>query len=534
MTTAIAHSNETQPWKPAPGIQLTDASEVVCRFLDVAGTTYGRATHYNSRDEQQGAEMAAHKALFELSRSLYAILMAMPGLPDRAHMLGVRNLLTDREVGQDGYLSDQQERLLLQYMCQALPAPRMFKLFVAFAVGSKKDGIAKANNARTRKLVLRTLFNSPRLPLWSVKYRDKLARALTHVWGQRTTSIITSILKRDQRLRNPKEQGILRTYVEKYVDGQCISGHLLDSIGFALGIEDRPRHKLHIAYVAAKKDLDQGSSLPPEVLEGIRSQYHPDVPKERVIELTKGSMTSGQKARVQKRAKAAGVEVEFNPMALDPVELYIYAFEMGMTTEIALALVKKAKALAKIFPARHSKINIIMDCSASMAGNREQKLRPMATALALRDLLRKVGGNVRTCYCGGDLGEAPHMLVRPMGDTALADALIDAMEDAPDAVYVISDGYENAPAGRFAEVLAALRGLGFNMPVYHLNPVMAAEKVGVKRLSPDEGLSTLPAPSPQGLSVAMVRGLIEQNPLDGINMLVRSTLQAGPSGLLKR
>src|SRR5262249_34293375 len=104
-----------------------------------------------------------------------------------------------------------------------------------------------------------------------------------------------------------------------------------------------------------------------------------------------------------------------------------------------------------------------------------------------------------------------------------ADALFQVLELIPEAVFVISDGYENRPAGRFAELVAELRRIGINTPIYHLNPVFAAESEGVRELC--SGLvPTLPVSRPEGLGIAMIRGMLSADPARGIAALVRMAL----------
>src|SRR5262249_44275506 len=155
------------------------------------------------------------------------------------------------------------------------------------------------------------------------------------------------------------------------------------------------------------------------------------------------------------------------------------------------------------FPVRYGTIGILVDASASMTGSEDQKLRPMAAALALRDLLQHTA-QARVVYAGGTVSASDAMLVRPSGDTGLAEALLDLLETLPQAIFVVSDGYENRPAGRLAEVVSELRRMGDATPVYHLNPVFAAEVQGVRELVP--GLvPTLPVSRPEALGIAMLR-----------------------------
>jgi len=528
--------NDLTLWKPKGNLQPKDAGKIVCSFLDTATTSMGRATHYNTREEQQKAELTSHDLLLEASRDLYATLLALPGVTDRSMQVGMKKLLsTPRNGTAQEFLTPNMERAVLYHLIQSLPTPRMLRLIEAFRVGNKEAGIKKANNARTRKLILRTLLSSPRISLWAVKYRSKMVAALTHAWGQRTASIIREILKKDERTWSAKERGIVRHHIDKYVEEDKQRKTTYECIRFMFGDRDRLTLPILKAFVAAKSDLKAGASLPLEVLEGIRATYHKDVPKDDVLKLVakKGKMSAGQKMSVQRRAKAADVEVKMDPSKYDAVRLYLYAFEMGLTEDITEALAEKARKAAASFPSRYESIGIIVDCSKSMEGSKEQPLRPLAATLALRDMLMNVGEGKALHYVGGDMGgqetgrnnRTP--LVRPMGDTSLADALVHTLQMDVDAVFVLSDGYENTPAGRFAEVLEQVRDIGIKTPVYHLNPVFAAESKGVRELAPKLA-PTMPVKGPEALGSTILRGLIENEPLKGINALVRMALTSGP------
>ena len=77
---------------------LPETKDVLTAFLDVATTSHGRATHYNTRAEQQAAEMSAHDRLLELDRSVYAAFLTLPGLSDRSVQVGTRNALVSAQT----------------------------------------------------------------------------------------------------------------------------------------------------------------------------------------------------------------------------------------------------------------------------------------------------------------------------------------------------------------------------------------------------------------------------------------------------
>jgi hypothetical protein len=86
-------------WKQPEHISPKETGKIVCNFLDVATTSFGRSTHYNTREEQQAAELSAHDALLAVSRDLYAVFMALPGALDRAVQMGMKKLLSTQRNG---------------------------------------------------------------------------------------------------------------------------------------------------------------------------------------------------------------------------------------------------------------------------------------------------------------------------------------------------------------------------------------------------------------------------------------------------
>lgn len=507
-------------WAPPAGVEPARAGALVRSFLDTAATSYGKATHYNTAAEVRAAERASHDALLAMDRELYALLLTLPGMTDRAHQLGVRNLLATTRSGQEHLLSTDGEREIAYRLAAALPPQRMLQLFAGLRGRDEHLGQGRVNNARARKLVLRTVLRARKLDLWAVKYRDKLRAALTHALGERKAGILRSILSKPADGRNAKEIKILREEIGRFGDGQRRLGWLYECVGFVLGAKPEGYGvEIFGKFQAAKRDLAAGTGLPIEVLEGIRSQYHAEVPSSVVIELCKDTMSRGRRMSVQRQARAAGVEVAMDPTVYDAVKLYVYAFEMGMSDDVAQALDAKARRSARDFPMRYGRLGILVDASRSMAGDHSQKLRPLATVLALRDMLGHTADEVVIRYAGAR--PAGH-LVRPAGDTELARGLVELVRALPDAIYVLSDGYENAPAGRFAEVVAAFEQLGIRVPIHHLNPVMAAEASGVRELAPGR-VATTPVHDLDGLGLSFLRHLVDVDPVQAVNALLGMT-----------
>ncbi|NUU24021.1 MAG: VWA domain-containing protein [Streptomycetaceae bacterium] len=485
-------------------LAAADAARVVARFLDVAVGATGRATFYNTADEQAALERAAHRDLAALDRRLYAALIGVPDMLDRTRQTGVLQLLAEGEPA-DG------ETDAVRRAVAALTVPRMLNLYGRLAT-------ERVNNARARKLILRTLLGSPALELWAVRYRRKLAAALRHAWGERTAGIVRSVLTRELSGAElqPKERRILAASVDRWAGGRD-RAVVHECVAFVLGAPGPFTLPGVRAYTAARGDLDAGRTLPYETLEGLRGRFHPGEPPARVLELTKGRLTAGQRIAGQAQAERAGVEVDVDFTRYDAVRLYVYAYERGLTDEVARALADRARRTAAALDLADRHVALVLDGSASMAGSGTQALRPIAVTLALRDALRAAAGECTEIWCGGTVGDDG--LVRPSGATPLAEALLAALRAAPDLVVVVGDGYENAPAGRFDETLTAARLLGVRTPVVHMSPVLAAESGGVRVLSGE--VPSLAVQRMDGLQLAACRLLLEADPAAAARMLAK-------------
>ena len=60
-----------------------------------------------------------------------------------------------------------------------------------------------------------------------------------------------------------------------------------------------------------------------------------------------------------------------------------------------------------------------------------------------------------------------------------------ALDGGAQTVIVVSDAVENDPADAFESILAGYRRLGGQAEILHFNPVFDAERLEVRRLSPD-------------------------------------------------
>ena len=364
--------------------------------------------------------------------------------------------------------------------------------------------------ANSRRNLINKAHFTPRqvkLPLefWAVKYRRKLATALIHAWGRRTASIVRAVLAKAAGDRTDKERQIVQRHVHRFVDG-VNRDRVEQCLRFILGDEDGLTLRRLAAYREAKRDLATGRVLPFETLEGLRSRFHRDKTSAEVLELTKAQLTAGQKICLQRKAAKSDVAVEFDPAKYDAVKLYVYAQEMGSSEAIRDELVRKAQATAGRLPVRFEHAGILLDVSASMVGHQTQARRPISVALALRDLLAETAELATIVTSDGRVAPAAE-LIEPVGDTSLAAGLVTLLKRDPDVVFVLTDGYENAPAGRFAEVVRAVRRMGNDTPIHQFSPVFAAEARGIRSLC--DAVPGLAVSKPEAIGLGLLKVLFE-------------------------
>jgi len=492
------------------------------KFIDVANTSTNRSTFYNSQKEQNDATKQMHQNLYGINRGLYAATLLLDGVTDHTKMIGLETLLgISNDVDRSrSLISIDNETQIIAHVLTQLPVQRMLNLYLDLK--SKR-----VNNNRTRKIILMSILNSKSLEFWSVKYRNKIRESIEHAVGKRRLSIIKSILNKQNfdngkfLIYSNKEQSIMHESIMKFVNSNS-EKYVAQCLAFILGVDKKYTLPTLKSFIDAKTDISKGNKLPREVLEGLRSTYHKGTKTAEVLEVTKENLTDKEKIKVQKNAAKHGVTVDFDATKQDVVTLYIHSYANGntITPEIMSVLKRKAEQSAKSTPIAYETVGILVDGSVSNSGSDTQKLRPIATSLAIRDLLVATSKKSFIEYAGGEVTEEG--LVIPSGETNLAKGLIKILKQKPDAIFILSDGYENAPAGRVNEVIEAVRKMKNETPIFQISPVLSGEVAGVKKLS--EKISALPVSKPEAIGFSMVKAMLEQNVRDGVIGLFNITL----------
>jgi hypothetical protein len=355
------------------------------------------------------------------------------------------------------------------------------------------DGLRafRVNGRLAREVGLRFLLGHPELPALAANHRARLTALFRHFLGERTWSAVSRAL----RLSTDADERFLQRTVLRYASAPAIAR---ETLGFLAGlgrvarapeaparapwlivpwatrvapaaapVEFHPTHALLQRSLAARRSLSEGEGLSQETLSGLRGTYHREVSMEqvRLLAATKRAVrTDGRLTAVYKRL----LTEKKSPETV-----------RGELASCAMPV--------PVIPAR---VAVVLDLSASTVSSGERLHHPAALgqavtrrlAVGLSDVsLRQVGGASSV----GDL------FAVPKGETDLATAVLRSAQERPDAIIVITDGYENVRAGDTAHVVVGLRRLGMSTPVFQVAPVFTpAEDIESRRL----GVEIIPMP----------------------------------------
>lgn len=463
--------------------------------LTIASGSKSSATYYHSKDEQVQAIKQNVSKLYDLSKELPLIVANQKGVTGKfVHEVLLNEFKNTVNGGAcnivnpiDWYDNGIGEKALLSalYNLSDNGIPYVLRLFVDM----KNE---RVNNERARKIILGFILGHPNLEFNSLKYRNKIAEILGHVYGVKTTSILLKIADKYVNYGiygDDKEASIARDNFLKYVAINDIEAFKLLLFIFKQdsGIKYLKRDfPIIYEYQKAKSDITAVTSVPEEVLIGmISNKNHPqhedlwstEAKRKTTMAAirTKTKVTSvNQQVRQTKSNAKLGVEKEVNlSKATDFMALYKTGYENGWTDELKEAIDELAeKKRFKNF--MYQNIGIIIDDSNSMTGHKnESKNTPKAIANFTARVLTKSAKNCKYVKTDGE-------------STDLASAFVELLklenegnEFHYDAIFILTDGYENAYEGLMNEVLTAyFNETDRSLPIFQISPITGAEMGG--------------------------------------------------------
>ena len=183
---------------------LISVKQSLIEGLTIASGSKASATYYHKGDDQMKALQKEIQKMYGLSKELPLIVASQKGatgqfvsevlLNEFKHTLkgGACNIVNPIDWYDNG-LSDKAVLTALNNLGEN-GLPYILRLFIDL-----KD--AKVNNERSRKIILGFIWGQSNLEFYSLKYRNKIAKILRHVYGQKKTSILLSIAQKVAVLR---------------------------------------------------------------------------------------------------------------------------------------------------------------------------------------------------------------------------------------------------------------------------------------------------------------------------------------------
>lgn len=522
---------------------LTSIKQSLLEGITIASGSKSSATYYHKREDQEKAIRGQVNKLYKLSKELPLIVASQKGvtgafatevlLNEFKHTLkgGACNIVNPIDWYDNG-LSDKAILSTLNGLGDN-GITYVLRLFVDL----KRE---KINNERTRKIVLGYLWGQPNLEFYSLKYRNKIAKILKHVYGVRKTSILLSIAKKQVNLAGvnligtEKEMLIANEYVLRYFNGDNERAFKLLLFIFRQddGITyDAPNFPLLSEYQKAKTDITGVKTVPEEVLIGLISnvnhpQYHAKWSNAIQREATKAlirknvEVTSvNQQVRQTKSTKKLGVEKTVDvKKATDFLALYKTGYENGEFTPELVDAIEKLAEKKKIDGFFYQNIGVIVDDSNSMAGHKaESKNTPKAIADFTSKVLGKSAGKaviVKTEDEVTDLAKAFIELLKREKElnpemNANDAVFVNDGSGNYNAIFILTDGYENAYEGLTNEVITLWKSeTGRDVPIFQISPITSAEMgANVRKLG--EGVVTMAINNPVALQPQINARLLE-------------------------
>ncbi|WP_326683706.1 hypothetical protein OHB31_08880 [Streptomyces microflavus] len=424
------------------------AAEDVLLFVNASITATGQREFRSDAVGQQLSLDFLHAYVRVNYRRVYASSLALDINDHNALRIVLGLLETSGEASAE---ERRTEGRLIAARLALLPPPRVYRLFGEV----RRAGI---NNRRTRAIMRDWLAARPDLGHDAVKYRGGVKTAARHI-----------------HLRCPEGAGPLAE---------------VGAFLFRPGRLPRYEHRLLDAWRRAHYEQGAVAELPFTVAEGFAARHG----MKREVFLKRAAPRMTRLERLRTHSVTQRPEIDLTVMPLTRLALYVLSlpFEQraARRTELTGALRTAARRAAGGHAGSWGRVHAVLDDSFSSSGSGQKRRRPLAVALACHHLLEALAapGAYRGLWTSGR-GDA--LLVRPWGPTPLGMRVLDALEPepggaAPDRLVIVSDGWDNAPAGLAGEVLRVWRKRldpGRRTAVVHVNPVYDADGFDVRRLA---------------------------------------------------
>lgn len=427
------------------------------KLLNIACINTGKATYYNSKQEQQSQLLKLHTEILLSDRRYYRLFPLLP-INDANKTLILQGLLTTgalRVKDEDDY-----EWNLIVEVIRDLPIARILRFFVNDLIQNR------VNNARVRRLGKYLIDRANEYQL--IKYAKKYK------------SIVIHCRIDPNKIADSIKSTVINWYfgnVKSIAD--CQKGTLL-----------------RLRFKAQKGDLAALTKLPIDVAQGIAISNGKT--QQEFLDLYSKKGKASKKEQMRMVSQDAAIEINFEQY--NYLDLIRFAQQnKEHIRQIMPIIEQKAEELAQ--NTNLPDCFVIIDNSASAWGSGDRKGYPIAFIEAVArifDRVRVAQTNIQFYALNPIDWKVPF---KAEGATDLRIALVKAIQSGYNNILILSDGYENQSTGSVHAILNLPVVKQLNLNLRQINPVAAAESLSVKTLSPQieslaiAGLEQLPVAS---------------------------------------
>ncbi len=412
---------------------------LLINFLEVACTNIAQETFYNTKQEQTEQLLKLHTQLLLSDRPYYRLMPFFP-INDRSKTLILRGLLS---TGKARIVQDEAlEWKIIKSIVSEIPISRLLRFFVE-EIASKNEvfGTKSLNNARVRRLGQYLWHRANAYQV--IKYHQKYKIIIRHC-----------------RLNPHACQSEEKKELQKWLFGKLKKPKKVKYCELL-------RHRL----LANSGNFSSLMKLPLDVAEGIAlSRFQMSSEAFAKAYAQQGKATRKEVLRTgAKNNDSMGI----NFGNYDLLELIRYAQTHQQDwSEIYPHIQRKASRLA-INLSLPKKLALVIDNSFSMKGTKEREKYPMAFVEAITRICLATDSEIQLWFTQKTNPELCPF--KTGGATDLRIPLTEAIISQPDAILILSDGYENQSAGSIAQILNTTAVKQSGITFFQINPVAATE-----------------------------------------------------------
>lgn len=485
-------------------------AKAIQQGLELSSGARGSSTYYHSKDEQIKAIQSKVKELYKIDKSIPLLLASLKDSTLFFRQEVIRNELasgswggTQAIVAPKIWFDQGMQDRILDHVLSSLPPTYALRLFTSFA-----DKKGRVNNSRTRDKIRSWVFANLN-DFTAVKYRTKFRKALVHAYGVKHSSVIISNLERYIR-NEPHKVDLLNDEVFRYseLDGTTLAKLLLfvfrkgvsswyTNFKFTAAFFDAAEAKTEDDFFTNAKLLDVSVAIglirtyPNPLFKTFKSDGRiRDGVKSKLL-TTSRTLSDNQKVRTKALQEKVGgksrKDVDYSKVQTET--LY-------KTDGVKDQQIKRVKEDRLSLPFQH--IGIVHDVSLSNVGG-------VGSAEAINSHVVNVLKESVQNNC---------VIESPKFQTDLTLPFVEIVKQHPDveAIFIVSDGYENYPyEGCLNDMVKRYRQKGGTAQIIHCSPYVSAEQKAQARSLGSEIIS-LAVNHPSQIQTQMEARLLDFNP----------------------